>query len=85
MSNLTTSWSVLVTLELFPDTETVEWGSDMEAADDHARQCIAILTGSEEPYPLHATHEDYRTVYEASGHHDVFGEWSVHLIATDHL
>jgi hypothetical protein len=78
-----TNYTVVVTLEADMPTAPMSFGTNRTGADSAARMATAILAGTGEPQPLRPTHEDYRTVYRASGFHDVFGEWSVDLIAYD--
>lgn len=87
-----TSYAVVVTLEADMPTapmmfEQCAHGTPCTcasvSADNAARMATGILSGTGEPQPLRATHDDYRTVYRASGYHETFGEWSVDLIAYD--
>ena len=78
-----TNYSVVVTLEADMPTAPMAFGTNATGADSAARMATAILACTGEPQPLRPTHEDYRTVYRASGYHDVFGEWSVDLVAYD--
>ena len=77
-----THYVVHVTLEADMPTEPTEHPT-MASADNHARAVTAILSGTTEPQPAHVTHDAQGSTYTTSGHHEVFGEWSVDVTVRD--